>query len=262
MRASWAAPTMPAVAFVFGTWRVTTSLRASSSSSATSSIPWLAAASAVTYGSLPRTVISSARARSAMAPPILPSPTMPRVLPRSSMPVNALRFHSPRRTDASAAAILRASASIRAMVCSAAAIVLPVGALTTVMPGVRGRVEVDVVDADAGPPDDDQARAGRDHRRVDLDLAAHEERVVLGEDGPVLLRREADPLVDLVMAAEELDARGGERLGDEDLHAGAPAATACRSAGLREDREGGPLSCRDRGAGLDGADRGAGRPPP
>ena len=59
---------------------------------------------------------------------------MPSVLPRSSTPVNCDRFHSPRRIDASAAAVRRASPNSSASVCSAAAIVLPVGALTTVIP--------------------------------------------------------------------------------------------------------------------------------
>ena len=99
----------PRVALVSGTWTVTTSARASISSNSTSSTPWLAAASAVTNGSTPRTVISIARARTAMAWPILPSPTMPSVRPRSSSPVNCARFHSPRRTEASAGAIRRAT---------------------------------------------------------------------------------------------------------------------------------------------------------
>ena len=119
---------------VFGTWTVMTSARAMRSSKATSSTPRLTACSGVTKGSEPRTVISIARARLAMACPILPRPTMPSVLPRSSTPVNCDRFHSPRRMDASAGAVLRASPYISASVCSAAAIVLPVGALTTVMP--------------------------------------------------------------------------------------------------------------------------------
>ena len=46
----------------------------------------------------------------------------------------AARSHSPVRTDASAAGTWRSSASISAMVCSAAAMVLPVGALTTITP--------------------------------------------------------------------------------------------------------------------------------
>ena len=124
----------PRVVRVMGTWTVMTSARSTRSSKVTSSTPTLAACSGVTNGSEPMTVISMARARMAIAWPILPSPTMPSVLPRSSMPVNWARFHSPRRIEASAAAVLRASPYIRAIVCSAAAIVLPVGALTTVMP--------------------------------------------------------------------------------------------------------------------------------
>jgi len=68
----------------------------------------LAAASALMNGSTPRTVISIARARTAMACPILPNPTMPSVRPRSSRPVNWARCHSPRLTEASAAAVRRA----------------------------------------------------------------------------------------------------------------------------------------------------------
>ena len=67
--------------------------------------------------------------------------------------------------------------------CSAAAIVLPVGALTTVIPAARRGIEIDVVDADAGPADDlEPVAGGRDHLGVDLDLAADDERVVVGQD--------------------------------------------------------------------------------
>ena len=59
---------------------------------------------------------------------------MPSTLPRSSAPVKLPRSHSPRRTDASAAGMRRSIASMSATVCSAAAMVLPVGALTTMTP--------------------------------------------------------------------------------------------------------------------------------
>ena len=59
---------------------------------------------------------------------------MPSVLFRSSTPMNRERAHSPRRIDASACGMFRASAIISANACSAAAIVFPVGALTTAMP--------------------------------------------------------------------------------------------------------------------------------
>ena len=49
-------------------------------------------------------------------------------------------------------------------------------------PGPGRRLEVDVVDADAGPADDDEPRPGGDQLGVDLDLAADDERVVVGQD--------------------------------------------------------------------------------
>ena len=82
--------------------------------------------------------------------------------------------------------------------CSAAAMVLPVGALTTVMPGPRRRLEVDVVDADAGPADDLQPRPGGEELGIDLDLAADDERVVVADRGAELVGREPGPLVDVV----------------------------------------------------------------
>ena len=114
--------------------------------------------------------------------------------------------------------------------------------------GPRRRVEVDVVHADAGPPDDDEARAGGDQRGVDLDLAADDERVVVGQDRAQLVAGEADPLVDLVMGAQELDALAGDRFGDEDLHAPAPAPERDDPVG----REGGGLGGRDRRPGATG----------
>ena len=135
IRAIESRPIRPFVAFVSGTWTVMTSERAEQRRRGRRARRrGCAACSAETNGSTPMTVISIARARSAMASPILPSPTMPSVRPRSSRPVNWARFHSPRRTDASAAAIRRATPYSSARVCSAAAIVLPVGALTTVIP--------------------------------------------------------------------------------------------------------------------------------
>ena len=90
-------------------------------------------------------------------------------------------------------------------------------------PGPRGGLQVDVVDADAGPPDDDQPRRGGDELGVDLDLAADDQRVVVGQDRAQLIAAEARPLVDLVTGSQELDALLGDGLGHEDPHAPAPA---------------------------------------
>mmetsp|Transcript_49137 Transcript_49137/g.123167 ORF Transcript_49137/g.123167 Transcript_49137/m.123167 type:complete len:201 (-) Transcript_49137:144-746(-) len=66
--------------------------------------------------------------------PTCPSPTMPRILPCSWLPMNLLRSHLSARIDASAGAMLRLNAISSAKVCSAAATVLPRGELTTKMP--------------------------------------------------------------------------------------------------------------------------------
>ena len=115
-----------------------------------------------------------------------------------------------------------------ARVCSAAAMVLAVGALTTAMPAFVAAVEVDVVDADAGAADHDQAPARSDRLGVDLDLAAHEQRVVVRQRGQEFVARQVEPLVDLVFAAQQVQPLAPEGLGDKDPHA--PAATGSRAS--------------------------------
>src|SRR5207247_7121980 len=80
------------------------------------------------------TSISRPCARFATSEPTLPRPITPSVLPRISVPTNFERVHPPRLTDASACGTQRASAKSRAIACSAAATMLPRGALTTRMP--------------------------------------------------------------------------------------------------------------------------------
>ncbi len=89
--------------------------------------------------------------------------------------------------------------------------------------GPRGRLQVDVVDADPGPPDHLEAGPGGDDAGIHLDLAADDERVVVPEGRAQLCGRQARPLVDLVMGAEEGHALGRDRFRDEDPHAGTPA---------------------------------------
>src|SRR5439155_1706526 len=67
-------------------------------------------------------------------PPMRPNPTIPMVLPRSSVPSNRLRSHSPRRIASAAQGMWRAWASRRPMVCSAALTVFAPGAFITAMP--------------------------------------------------------------------------------------------------------------------------------
>ena len=80
------------------------------------------------------TVVPNAATRAANSCPIRPSPTTPTVLSAISTPVNLLRFHSPARTEASAAGIFLATASSSASACSAAVMMFDCGALTTSTP--------------------------------------------------------------------------------------------------------------------------------
>src|SRR3970282_614418 len=86
-------------------------------------------------------------------------------------------------------------------------------------------LEIDVVHADAGATDDDQPVRGRQGRGVELHLAAHEDRVVVGNGGQKGLAREARADVHLVLGTEEVQALRRERLGDEDPHTALPAGT-------------------------------------
>ena len=73
-------------------------------------------------------------ARLATSMPILPRPTMPSVLPRSSVPCSDFFSHLPACVVESARGRCRASASISASVCSATAMALPPGVFITAMP--------------------------------------------------------------------------------------------------------------------------------
>ena len=81
---------------------------------------------------------------------------MPSVLPCSSTPAQRERFHCPALRSASACGMLRACASSSAIVCSAAESTFDCGALTTITPRLVAAADVDVVEADAGPADDDE----------------------------------------------------------------------------------------------------------
>ena len=88
---------------------------------------------------------------------------MPRVLSASSTPSHFERSQRPATSAAWAWGTLRAWASSIAIVCSAADRMFDCGALTTITPRAGGRLDVDVVEADAGPADDHQVGAGLEH---------------------------------------------------------------------------------------------------
>src|SRR5688572_24647799 len=133
MRASRAASMRWRVCAVSGVCRLTRSALARPSSRATHSTPIAFAASGVTNGSWPRTAISKAAPRAAIMRPMRPRPTRRRVLPASSTP-SSLRSHLPCFMLASASGTRRAQASMSAHACSAADVMLPVGAWKTATP--------------------------------------------------------------------------------------------------------------------------------
>ena len=84
--------------------------------------------------------------------------------------------------------MLRAWASISAIVCSAADSTFDCGALTTITPRLVAARHVDVVEPDARATDDDEIRAGLEHRRRDLRGAADHQRGRARDRGDELLR--------------------------------------------------------------------------
>ena len=117
----------------------------------------------------------NARARCATSTPTRPRPTIPSVLPLSSTPSQRLRFQRPAFRSASAWGTLRAWASSSAIVCSAADSTFDCGALTTITPRRGRRGDVDVVEADTGPADDDEVASGVEHFGGDPGRAADHE---------------------------------------------------------------------------------------
>ena len=85
----------PTVSVFLGRWIVMKSLSASSESKSISSTPMCRARSSEMNGSSATSLIPKASARWATSAPILPSPTMPRVLPCNSTPSHFERSHLP-----------------------------------------------------------------------------------------------------------------------------------------------------------------------
>ena len=88
-------------------------------------------------------------------------------------------------------------------------------------PGSRGGIQVHVVHADTGAPDDLETCAGGNHLRVGLHLAPHDQRVELADDCQEARMIKSEPLVDIVGGPEESDALGRDGFGDQDPHTGA-----------------------------------------
>src|SRR5581483_3210631 len=89
----------------------------------------------------------------------------------------------------------------------------------------RRRVDVDVVDADTGAADHLQVRRRGDHLRGDLRRRPDDQRVVAADD---LVERRVEVDVDVELRAQQLDARVGDPLANENLHG--QAATGLSNA--------------------------------
>jgi hypothetical protein len=118
-----------------GRWIVTKSACAYSSADESAfSAPSSRNRSALTNGSNATIRIPNARARAATSCPIRPNPSTPSVFSYTSTPPNRDRSHFPPVSDPCACGMLRASASINAIVCSAAATMFDCGAFATMIP--------------------------------------------------------------------------------------------------------------------------------
>ncbi len=132
--ASSFSPIRPTVSGVRGRCTEMKSLSRMSSSSPTSRTPSCAARAGCTYGSYAIRSVPKAAIRWATSTPMRPSPTTPTVLPCTSTPVYAERCHLPALSAALALAVCRAVVSSSATACSAAEMMLLVGAFTTSTP--------------------------------------------------------------------------------------------------------------------------------
>ena len=128
-------------------------------------------------GSCATRCIPNARARCATSWPMRPSPTMPSVLPRSSLPTKRRFSQRPSFIARSAAGTERASASISAQACSATLMLLAPGALTTRMPRALAAATSTLSTPVPARAIDLQLRCGREQRGIDLRRASHEQRV-------------------------------------------------------------------------------------
>mmetsp|Transcript_15202 Transcript_15202/g.45841 ORF Transcript_15202/g.45841 Transcript_15202/m.45841 type:complete len:404 (-) Transcript_15202:444-1655(-) len=129
--ANTSSPNRFLVVGVRGMCREWKSALARHSSSDRSCTPWARAFSSLAYGSYAITVMPSPLARLATSLPTLPKPMIARVLSTKDTPTYFLRAHLPSFTLLSAWATLRLNAHRSAIPCSAAAMVLAVGAFTT-----------------------------------------------------------------------------------------------------------------------------------
>ena len=166
-------------------------------------------------------------ARRATCWPIRPKPSTPSVLPSSSTPPHLRALPATllqrrvglrdvaRERDDQADRLLGGRDDRR------------LGRVRDDDPAPRRRLDVDVVDTDAGAADHLQVRRALDQVGRELRRRANHDRVVAVDD---LLDRRRLILVDLELRAQQLDPRLGDRLAHEDAHRQAAVSYAARAA--------------------------------
>ena len=166
-------------------------------------------------------------ARRATCWPIRPKPSTPSVLPSSSTPLHLERSHRCCFSAAWACGMLRASATIRPTVCSAAETTVDSGAFATTIPRRVAASTSTLSTPTPGAADHLQVRRLLDQVGGELRRRADHDRVVAVDD---LLERRRLVLVDLELRAQQLDPRIGDRLPHEDPHRQAAVSYAASAA--------------------------------
>ena len=161
--------------------------------------------------------IPNARARAATSWPIRPNPSTPSVFSYTSTPPNFDRSHFPPVSDECACGMLRASASINAIVCSAAATMFDCGAFATMIPRFVAASTSTLSTPIPARPITLQVVRALDQIRGQLRRRPDQDPVVAADPLRQLVARPADAEVDLEPLAQQVDARVGDLLGDEDL---------------------------------------------
>ena len=82
--------------------------------------------------------------------------------------------------------------------------------------GAGGGLDIDVVDAGAGPADDLQAMTRLDHPGVDASLAPHDQSIVVRDPGHQGSRVLPQFDINIRMLSQPVDTRLGDRVGNED----------------------------------------------
>ena len=157
-----------------------------------------------------------ARARIATSWPMRPKPSMPSVLPSTSVPPNFERSHFPPVSDSCACGMLRASASISASVCSAAATVLASGALATMMPRFEAAATSTLSTPTPARPITRRLSARVDQLGVELGRGADHDAVIGADVLEQVLAAPVRADVDVEALAQHVHAGVGDLLRDED----------------------------------------------